>query len=59
VVQERSFTRATGFGRRDDDDARLFDTSLPAAFLGNQGGQTSTMYLTSMPAGILTSQGLV
>ncbi len=59
VVQERSFTRATGFGRRDDDDARLFDTSLPAAFLGNQGGQTSTMYFTSMPAGILTSQGLV
>ena len=59
VVQERSFTRATGFGRRDDDDARLFDTSLPAAFLGNQGGQTSTMYFTNMPAGILTSQGLV
>jgi hypothetical protein len=58
VVQERSFTRATGFGKRDDDDARLFDTSLPAAFLGNQGGQTSTMYFTNMPAGILTSQGL-
>jgi hypothetical protein len=59
VVQGRSFTRATGFGRRDNDDTRLFDTALPSAFLGNQGGQTSTMYLTNMPAGILTSQGLV
>jgi hypothetical protein len=58
VLQGRSFTRATGLGGRDNDDVRLFETSLPAAFLGNQGGQTNTMYLTDMPAGILTSQGL-
>ena len=58
-LEDRSFTRVTGFDRRDEDDARLFDTELPADFLGNQGGQTGTMYLTDMPAGILTSQGLV
>ncbi len=58
-LEDESFTRVTGFDRREEDDAKLFDTELPAAFLGNQGGQTGTMYLTDMPAGILTSQGLV
>ena len=58
-LEDESFTRVTGFGRREEDDTKLFDSELPEAFLGNQGGQTSTMYLTDMPAGILTSQGLV
>lgn len=58
VVQGRSFTRLTGFGANARDTATLFESALPGAFLGNQGGQFNTMYLTGMPAGILTSQGL-
>jgi hypothetical protein len=57
VLQARSFTRRTGLF--SVADTTLFDTSLPGTFLGGQGGQTNTMYLTNMPAGILTSQGLV
>lgn len=57
-LEGRTFVRATGFGQANQDDARLFRTALPSSFLGNQGGQASTMLLTSMPAGILTSQGL-
>ena len=58
VLQGASFTRTTGT-LGNTDQVTLFDTALPAGFLGGQGGALGTMYLTTMPAGILTSQGLV
>lgn len=59
VLQDRFFTRLTGFAANARETATLFQTDLPGTFLGNQGGLLSTMYLTDMPAGILTTQGLV
>ena len=59
VLEDRSLSRRTGFGGRDNNEARLFETGLPSSFLSNQGGALSTMSLTDMPAGVLTSQGLV
>ena len=55
VLLGDSFARFTD---GNSDAAVLFASSAPAGFLGNQGGQTNTMYFFNVPAGILTTQGL-